>query len=387
MKGQKMLEDCYREEHHIFRESFRRFVAKEITPNAEQWERDRAVPRELWIKMGREGFLCPWLPEKYGGLGLGFEYSVIINEELIRGDGFGVGVPLHSDVATPYIYSYGAPEIKERWLRGCTTGEIITAIGLTEPNAGSDLAAIKTKARKEGDTYVINGQKTFITNGYFADLVIAAVKTDPGAGYKGVSLIVVEKDTPGFSRGRKLEKMGYHMQDTAELFFEDARVPTNHLLGEEGAGFKYMMEKLQQERLEVSIKCQVMAEECLGEALKYAKEREAFGKRIGDHQYNAFRLADMATEVQLGRTFLDSLISDHISGKRIDLKASMAKYWLGEMVNRIAYQAVQIHGGYGYMEEYRICRLYRDVRALSIFAGTSEIMKLIIGRKLGFSPG
>ncbi len=382
-----MLEDYYREEHDIFRESFRRFVAKEITPNVEQWEQDRAVPRELWVKMGNEGFLCPWLPEEYGGLGLGFEYSVIINEELVRGDGFGVGVPLHSDVATPYIYSYGVSEAKERWLRGCTSGEIIAAIGFTEPNAGSDLAAIKTKARREKDTYVINGQKTFITNGYFADLVIVAVKTDPGAGYKGVSLIVVEKDTPGFSRGRKLEKMGYHMQDTAELFFEDVRVPARHLLGEEGAGFKYMMEKLQQERLEVSIKCQVMAEECLGEALKYAKAREAFGKRIGDHQYNAFRLADMATEVQLGRTFLDCLISDHISGKRIDLKASMAKYWLGEMVNRIAYQAVQIHGGYGYMEEYRICRLYRDVRALSIFAGTSEIMKLIIGRKLGFSPG
>lgn len=382
-----MLDDIYGEEHDIFRESFRKFVAKEITPNVEQWERDRAVPRELWTKMGNEGFLCPWLPEEYGGLGLGFEYSVIINEELIRGDGFGVGVPLHSDVATPYIYSYGLPEAKQRWLKGCTTGGTITAIGLTEPNAGSDLAAIRTTARREGDAYVINGQKTFITNGYFADLVIVAVKTDPGAGYKGVSLIVVEGNTPGFSRGRKLEKMGYHMQDTAELFFDEVRVPTDHLLGEEGAGFRYMMEKLQQERLEVSIKCQVMAEECLGEALKYAKSREAFGKRIGDHQYNTFRLADMATEVQLGRTFLDCLISDHISGKKIDLKASMAKYWLGEMVNRIAYQAVQIHGGYGYMEEYRVCRLYRDVRALSIFAGTSEIMKLIIGRKLGFAPG
>jgi acyl-CoA dehydrogenase len=201
-----------------------------------------------------------------------------------------------------------------------------------------------------------------------------------------VSLILVDKDAPGFSRGRKLEKMGYHMQDTAELFFEDCRVPVSNLLGEEGKGFKYMMEKLQQERLEVCIKCQVLAEEALKEALNYAKVREAFGRRIGDFQYNAFRLAEMATEVELGRTFLDSLIGDHLKGKNLVKRVSMAKYWLGEMVNRIAYQAVQIHGGYGYMEEYRICRLYRDVRCLSIFAGTSEIMKLIISRNLGYSP-
>jgi acyl-CoA dehydrogenase len=310
---------------------------------------------------------------------------VIINEELIRGDGFGVGVPLHSDVATPYIYSFGNEAIKEKWLPKCANGEAITAIGLTEPNAGSDLAAIRTRARRDGDHYVINGQKTFITNGYFADVIIVAVKTNPEAGHKGISLIVVDKDAPGFSRGRKLEKMGYHMQDTAELFFEDCRVPVTNLLGSEGAGFKCMMEKLQQERLEVSIKCQVMAEEILKEAVNYAKAREVFGRRVGDHQYNAFRLADMATEVELGRTFLDALIHDHIEGKNIVQRVSMAKYWLGEMVNRVAYQAVQIHGGYGYMEEYRICRLSRDVRALSIFAGTSEIMKLIISRNLGFS--
>ena len=213
-----------------------------------------------------------------------------------------------------------------------------------------------------------------------------AAKTDPEAGHRGVSLILVDKDAPGFSRGRKLEKMGYHMQDTAELFFEDCLVPVSNLLGEEGKGFKYMMEKLQQERLEVSIKCQVLAEECLKEALQYATVRKAFGRRIGDFQYNAFTLAEMATEVELGRTFLDSLIREHLKGKDIVKRVSMAKYWLGEMVNRIAYQAVQIHGGYGYMEEYRICRLYRDVRCLSIFAGTSEIMKLIISRRLGFSP-
>ena len=381
------MEDIFNtEEHQIFRDSFRKFVAKEITPNIAEWEEQGLAPRSLWLKMGEQGYLCPWLPEQYGGLGLGFEYSVIINEELLRGNAYGVEVPLHSDVATPYIYSYASPEMKERWLPGCTTGEVITAIGLTEPNAGSDLAAIRTRAVRDGDSYVINGQKTFITNGYFADLIVLAVKTDPAAGYRGISHILVDKDAPGFHRGRKLEKMGAHLQGTAELFFEDCRVPAVNLLGEEGKGFKYMMEKLQQERLEVSIKCQVSAEEALKEALNYVKVREAFGKPIGNFQFSAFRLADMATEVQLGRTFLDSLIKDHIEGKNIVQKVSMAKYWLGEMVNRVAYQAVQLHGGYGYMEEYRVCKIYRDVRALSIFAGTSEIMKLIISRNLGLNP-
>jgi acyl-CoA dehydrogenase len=371
------------EEHRIFRESFRRFVAKEITPNVEAWEEAGAAPRELWLEMGRQGFLCPWISEEYGGLGLDFEYSVIINEELIRGDGFGVGVPLHSDVASPYLASYGTKEAKERWLPGCVTGEVVTAVGFSEPNAGSDLASIRTTAVRDGDHYILNGQKTFITNGYFADLVVVACKTDPTASYKGVSLILVDKDAPGFSRGRKLRKMGMHMQDTAELFFSDCRVPAWHLLGEEGQGFKYMMAKLQQERLEVCIKCQAMAEECLKEGLAYSKVRHVFGKPVGMHQANAFRLAEMATDVELGRTFLDSLIEAHLKGSEQVRRVSMAKYWLGEMVNRVAYQALQLHGGYGYMEEYRICRLYRDVRALSIFAGTSEVMKLIISRELG----
>ena len=378
-----MNKELYTEEHQIFRDTFRKFVAKEITPNVEKWEADRAVPRELWFKLGEQGFLCPWLPEEYGGLGVGFEYSAIINEELTRGDGYGVGVPLHSDCATPYINSYARPEVKTRCLPGCTTGKNISALAFTEPNAGSDLAAIRTTARRDGDSYLINGQKTFITNGYFADLIVVAAKTDPKAGYKGISLILVEKDAPGFSRGRKLEKMGWHMQDTAELFFEDCRVPASNLLGKEGEGFKYMMEKLQQERLEVSIKCQTYAEEAFKEALSYSKEREAFGKPIGYFQNTAFKLAEMATDVQIGRNFLDSLILKHTQGENIVQEVSMAKYWLGEMVNRVAYQAVQIHGGYGYMEEYRICRIFRDVRSLSIYAGTSEIMKLIISRNLG----
>ncbi|MCA1989164.1 MAG: acyl-CoA dehydrogenase family protein [Desulfarculus sp.] len=378
-----MLAEIYTEDHRIFREAFRRFVAEEVTPHAEQWEAEGAVPRALWRKMGEQGYLCPWIPEEYGGLGLGFEYSVIINEELIRGDGYGVGVPLHSDVAAPYLAAFGTPEAKQKWLPGCVSGEVVMAVGFSEPGAGSDLAAIRTTAVRQGDHYVINGQKTFITNGYFADLVVVAVKTDPAAGYKGVSLILVDKDAPGFSRGRRLRKMGSHMQDTAELYFQDCKVPVWHRLGQEGQGFAYLMEKLQQERLEVCIKSQLMAEECFKEGLNYAKTREAFGKPIGLHQANAFKLAEMATDVELGRTFLESVILAHLRGQDVVQKVSMAKYWLGEMVNRVAYQALQLHGGYGYMEEYRICRLYRDVRALSIYAGTSEIMKLIVSRNLG----
>ncbi|PLX40822.1 MAG: acyl-CoA dehydrogenase [Deltaproteobacteria bacterium] len=380
-----MSAEIYGPEHRIFRETFRRFVANEITPNVPQWEKDGAVPRELWLKMGEQGFLCPWIPEDMGGLGLGFEYSVILNEELIKGDAYGFGVPLHSDVAVPYVESYASDEIKEQWLPKCISGEAIACIGLSEPGTGSDLAAIRTKAVKEGDEYVISGSKVFITNGILADFCVLACKTDPSAGHRGTSLIFVPLDLPGVKR-RALEKMGSHMQDTAELSFDEVRVPLGNLLGKEGEGFKYMMAKLQRERLEVCIKSQVMAEECFKEGMEYAKERKAFGKPIGDFQANAFKLAEMATDIEFGRTFLDSLINDFINGVDIVQRVSMAKYWLGEMVNRIAYSALQLHGGYGYMEEYRICRLYRDVRALSIYAGTSEIMKLIVARNMGFSP-
>jgi acyl-CoA dehydrogenase len=370
-------------EQKDFRQSFRKFVAAEITPHREEWEKKQAVPRDLWRKMGEMGFLCPWLPEEYGGLNLDFRYSAIINEELARGEGFGVGVPLHSDVATPYLFHYGTEELKRRMLPKTTTGEAICAIAFTEPNAGSDLAAIRTKAVRDGDHYIINGQKTFITNGIFADIIITACKIGAGENNRSISLIAVEADRPGFHRGRQLEKMGRHMQDTAELFYEDCRVPVGNLLGEEGKGFKYMMECLDRERLEVCVKCQAMAEECFKEGLNYAKTRQAFGRPVAEFQHNAFKLAEMATEVELGRTFLNTLIEEFNRGENINVKVSMAKAWLGEMVNRVAYQALQLHGGYGYIEEYRICRLYRDVRILSIFAGTSEIMKLIIARSLG----
>lgn len=374
------------QEHSDFRKVFKKFVAKEITPFREEWDKAGIVPRDLWLKMGKQGFLCPWLPEQYGGLDVDVRYSLlIVNEELAWGDGFNVGVPLHSDVATPYLYSYGTEDLKRRLLPKTTTGEGICAVGLTEPDAGSDLASIRTSAVKDGNHYIINGQKTFITNGMSADIIMTACKVVSTTGQKGISMIVVEGDTPGLTR-RKLHKMGQDGQDTAELAFEDCRVPAANLLGEEGQGFKYMMEKLARERLEVCVKCQAMAEEAFREALEYAKVREAFGRRIGDFEHNAFKLAEMATEVELGRNFLETLIAEYSSGENINQRVSMAKAWLGELVNRVAYHAVQIHGGYGYMEEYRVSRLYRDVRALSILAGTTEIMKLIIARGLGLKP-
>jgi len=374
------------QEHSDFRKVVRKFVAKEITPHREEWEGAGVAPRELWYKMGKQGMLCPWLPEEYGGLDVDVRYSlVIVNEELAWGDGFYVGVPLHSDVATPYVYSYGNEDLKRRILPKTTTGEAICAVGLTEPDAGSDLASIRTRAVKDGDSYIINGQKTFITNGMTADVIVTACKVVSSTGQNGISMIVVEGDRPGLTR-RKLHKMGQDGQDTAELAFEDVRVPVGNLLGEEGQGFKYMMEKLARERLEVCVKCQAMAEEAFRLALEYSKVREAFGKPIGNFQYNAFKLAEMATDVEIGRNFLETLVAEYIKGENITQRVSMAKGWLGEMVNRVAYQAVQIHGGYGYMEEYRVSRIYRDVRALSILAGTSEIMKLIISRGLGLKP-
>ncbi|HEY3277857.1 MAG TPA: acyl-CoA dehydrogenase family protein [Syntrophorhabdaceae bacterium] len=374
------------QEQNDFRKVFKKFVAKEVTPHREEWEKAGVVPRELWLKMGKQGFLCPWLPEEYGGLDLDVRYSLlIINEELAWGDGFHVGVPLHSDVATPYLYSYGTEELKKRLLPKTTTGEGICAVGLTEPDAGSDLGSLRTKAVKDGDSYIINGQKTFITNGMSCDIIMTACKVENSIGQKGISMIVVEGDAEGLTR-RRLEKMGQHAQDTAELAYTDVRVPASNLLGEEGMGFKYMMEKLARERLEVCVKCQAMAESAFKEGLEYAKVREAFKKPIANFQHNAFKLAEMATDLEIGRNFLETLVREYSNGDNINTRVSMAKAFLGEMVNRIAYQSVQLHGGYGYMEEYKISRIYRDVRALSILAGTTEIMKLIIARSLGLNP-
>ena len=380
-----MLDRLYTEEHRIFRDSFRKYASKEIAPNVEKWEEQGFVSKEAWKSVGEQGFLCPWLEEEYGGLEVDFLYSVIIMEELAKIGALGFVISLHSDIVVPYVHSYGNAEQKAKWLPGAATGDTLMAVAMTEPNAGSDLQAMKTKAVKDGDHWVINGSKTFISLGANCDLAIVACITDlqAEAVYKGISLIVVEDGTPGFVKGKKFNKMGLKMSDTTELFFEDCRVPLGNLLGQENMGFLYLMQKLQQERLVCSVMAQAAAETMLDIAVQYSKERKAFGRAIGSLQHNTFKLAEMATEVELGRTFLDSLIEDHIAGRDIVKRVSMAKWWLSEMVNRVAYTSLQLHGGYGYMEEYPICRWYRDVRVLSIFAGTTEIMKQIIGKMMG----
>ncbi len=374
----------YEQEHKIFRDAVRRFVQQEIVPYVDEWQKKEEIPRSLWKKLGREGYLCPWVEEKYGGSGAGFEYSVIVIEEIARST-VGLVIAEHADMTTPYIADFGTEEQKERWLPGCTSGDIITSIAMTEPNAGSDLRAIRTRAVRDGDYYVINGQKTFITNGIAADLVVLACKIgEPGSGDDGkISLIVVEDGTPGFIKGRKLDKMGLHCENTGELFFEDCRVPRSNLLGEEGMGLRMMMAELQRERLVVTIWAQVLAEKILADAIEYSKTREAFGQPICSFQHNSFKIVEMATEIELGRAFLDTLIQEFLQGKDIITRVSMAKWWISEMANRVAYNSLQLYGGYGYMEEYPIARLYRDVRAQTIYAGTTEIMKLIIARRLG----
>ena len=373
------------EEHEMFRKSLRKFLEKEAVPFYEQWEEDRLIPRSFWEKMGEQGFLCPDLEEQYGGAGVDWGFPVVINEELERVGSGLIGFGLHSDITVPYISTYGTEEQKKRWLPKCTTGEIITAIAMTEPGTGSDLANIKTSAIADGDHYILNGQKTFITNGIHADLVIVACKTDPNAvpKHKGVSLIAVERNTPGFSRGRKLKKLGLHSQDTAELIFEDCRVPKENLIGAEGKGFTFLMEKLQQERLVVAICAQTASEDMLADTIEYVKSREAFGKSVSQFQNTQFKIAEMATEVKMGRAFLDQLIGKHMAGENVVTEVSMAKWRLTDTARKISIECMQLHGGYGFMEEYKIARRYRDVPVASIYAGTNEIMKKIIAKNLG----
>ena len=373
----------FRREHELFREQFKKFCEREITPNVDRWEEQRIVDRDTWKRAGEQGYLCPMLDPKYGGSGVDFGYAAIINEEIVRAGSSGFTAGLHSDIVVPYIDSYGNEAQKERWLPGCAAGDTITAIAMTEPNTGSDLASIKTTAVRDGDSYVINGQKTFISNGILCDLVIVAAKTDPESRHGGVSLIVVENGTAGFEKGRKLNKMGMHSQDTAELHFSDCRVPVGNLLGEEGQGFYYLMEKLQQERLVCAIGAQAGMETVLAETVKYAQERQAFGKPIAKFQNTQFKLAEIATEVEIGRVFVDRLIEEHIKGTPIIKETSMAKWWVTEMCKRNIDLCLQFFGGYGFMEEYQICRAYRDARVQTIFAGTTEIMKIIIAKSMG----
>ncbi|WP_019152597.1 acyl-CoA dehydrogenase family protein [Robertmurraya massiliosenegalensis] len=373
------------EEHEIFRKALRKFLEKEAHPFYERWEEERLIPRAFWEKMGSQGYLCPDVEEEYGGSGVDWGFSVIINEELEKVGSGLVGIGLHNDIVIPYITSYGTEEQKKRWLPKCVTGETITAIAMTEPGAGSDLANIQTTAKQKGDHYILNGQKTFITNGIQADLILVACKTEPRAvpKHKGVSLLVVERDMPGFSRGRKLNKIGLHSQDTAELIFEDCLVPKDNLIGEEGKGFQYLMEKLQQERLVVAIAAQAASEKMFEMTMSYIKSREAFGKPISKFQNTQFKMAEMATDIEMGRAFLDQLIFEHMNGEDIVTKVSMAKWKLTENARKIATECMQLHGGYGYMEEYEIARRYRDIPVASIYAGTNEIMKTIIAKNMG----
>ncbi|MGF9963569.1 acyl-CoA dehydrogenase family protein [Bacillus rhizoplanae] len=373
------------EEHHIFRDAFRKFLEKEAYPHYNQWEKDGIIPRSLWEKMGQNGFLCPMVEEKYGGAGADFGYSVVINEELEKVGSSLVGIGLHNDIVVPYLTAYGTEEQKKRWLSKCVSGEYITAIAMTEPGAGSDLAGIRTTTRKEGDYYVVNGEKTFITNGIHADLVVVVCKTDSTVkpAHKGMSLLVLERGMEGFKRGKKLEKVGLHSQDTAELIFEDVKVPASNLLGEEGKGFYYLMDKLQQERLVVAIAAITAAEVMLGLTKEYVKGRKAFGKSISDFQTVQFRLAEMYTEIEIGRTFIDECIRAHMHGENIVTKVSMAKWWLTDLAKKVAAECMQLHGGYGYMEEYEIARRYRDIPVSAIYAGTNEIMKSIIAKNMG----
>ncbi len=372
-------------DHDLFRSAFRTFVQKEIVPNQPRWREQGMVDREAWRKAGAAGFLCPWLDEKYGGPGGDFLMSVVIMEELAYAYESGFAMCLHSDIVVPYLYSFGTEEQKQRWLPGCASGELVTAIAMTEPGTGSDLAAVKTLARRDGDDYVLNGSKTFISNGQLCDLVVVVAKTEesPKDPHKAISLFVVEAGRTGFVKGKKLEKMGMASQDTSELFFEDCRIPAANRLGTEGAGFLMLMQKLQQERLCVAIGAQAGAEQVLADTIAYTKERHAFGKPISKFQNTQFKLVECATQVEVGRAFIDRVVEGHIGGKYLVKECSMAKLWQTEMAQEVIDACLQFFGGYGYMLEYPVTRAFMDARVQRIYAGTNEIMKTIIAKQMG----
>ncbi|MCF5045767.1 acyl-CoA dehydrogenase family protein [Pseudomonas simiae] len=369
-------------EHELFRESVRTFLEKDAAPFHGHWEKQGYIDRRLWNKAGEAGMLCSHLPEEYGGLGADFLYSAVVIEEISRLGLTGIGFSLHSDIVAPYILHYGSEALKHEYLPKLISGEMVTAIAMTEPGAGSDLQGVKTTAVLDGDEYVINGSKTFITNGYLAELVIVVAKTDPKAGAKGTSLFLVEADTPGFDKGKRLEKVGMKAQDTSELFFQDVRVPKENLLGQAGMGFAYLMQELPQERLTVAIGALSSAEAALEWTLEYTRERKAFGKAIADFQNTRFKLAEMATEIQIGRVFVDKCMALHLEGKLDVPAAAMAKYWATDLQCKVLDECVQLHGGYGFMWEYPIARAWADARVQRIYAGTNEIMKEIIARAL-----
>lgn len=369
-------------EHETFRDQVRRFCAQEITPNHEKWEQAHGVSKDVWLKAGQNGLLCCWLPEKEGGPGGDLLFDVVVSEELCRIGATGPGFNLHSLVVAPYIAHYGQPALKQTILPKMVSGEWVGAIAMTEPGAGSDLANIRTRAVREGDAWVINGQKTFITNGQNADVVVVAAQTKDAQEKSGISMFVVTADMPGFSKGRNLHKIGQHAQDTAELFFEDVRVPANHLLGEVNKGFRYMMQELPQERLCISVNCQARAEAVFEWTQSYVKDRKAFSQRIADFQNTRFKLASLYADLQAGRALCDNLIARQLKGELDPIEASAGKLWHSEMLGRVTDECLQLHGGYGYMQEYMVAKAYCDARIERIYAGTSEIMKEIIARSI-----
>jgi len=375
------MRTVFRDDHEHFRTQVQRFIEREISPFHAQWEKDGIVPKSVWAKAGQEGLLNCMLPEPYGGGG-DFGHSAVLVEEMGKVNATGPGFNLHSEIVAPYIFRYGTPEQKDRWLPAMASGNTIGAIAMTEPGTGSDLKAVRTTAKREGDHYIINGQKTFITNGLNADLVIVVCKTDPELGAKGISLICVDANTPGFSKGRKLEKIGLHAQDTSELFFDNVKVPVSNLLGEENAGFSYLMHELAQERLVIAVRAAASIESFLEKTIAYTRDRKTFGQSVFDYQNTRFKLAEAKAQSTMLRIFVDQCIALHLDKALSPAQAAMAKLNATDMQGRLLDMFLQMHGGYGYMSEYGIGQAWIDARIGRIYGGSDEIMKEIIARTL-----
>jgi len=380
-----MKRDVFTEEHELFRDQFRKFAAKEIEPKIAKWNEQGITDRETWQRMGQAGFLAPCVPEEYGGAGVDFRYDAIIIEELAYMRAHGIMTTVHASICLPYLITFGTEAQKQKFLPPAVTGDLLFGIGMTEPGAGSDLASIQTRAIRDGDHYVVNGAKTFISIGQLGGAYITAVKTDPSAkpAHKGVSLLIIEADTPGFVRGRKLEKLGFPAQDTSELFFEDCKVPVENLLGKEGQGFKMMMEKLQQERLSISFTALGSCRRALDDTIAYTLQRKAFGRQIAHFQNTQFTLAELATQIQVAQSFVDQLLVAHLRGDDIVSEVSMGKWWTTDLQKKVVAECLQLHGGYGFMHEYPISQDYADAAVQSIYAGSNEIMKVIIAKRMG----
>jgi alkylation response protein AidB-like acyl-CoA dehydrogenase len=380
-----MTRDIYDEDHEAFRKSVRGFLERSVLTHVEEYAAVKALPREFWLEAGRQGFLGLEIPEQYGGVEAGdYRFNAVVAEELNKVNAaLGSCWGIHADITAPYLVQLGTEEQKQRWLPGVAAGEILLAIGMTEPSGGSDLAALKTTAVRDGDDWVINGSKTFITNGYSADIVLTAVRTSPEKKARGITLFAIPADAPGFSRGRKLDKVGQDESDTAELFFDNVRLGDDHVIGELDGGFIHMMQKLPQERLGCAISNIAHAHQILDETLQYTKDRQAFGASIGSFQHNKFLLAELYTQIEVSQAYLDQCIVKHDEGRLTPVDAAKAKWWTSEIQNQVLDHCVQLHGGYGFMNEYRVARAWRDARVSKIWAGSNEIMKELIGRDLG----